>query len=73
MKKGESYRKVKIKAKLFDQLVKDKVITLEYFELQDYGIEGEEYKSDNEWVELKAKSNKAFKELKKREYILRNE
>lgn len=73
MNKGETYRKVKIKSKLFDQLVKDKVINLEDFELQDYGIEGEEYKFDNEWVELKAKSLKAYKELKNREYILRNE
>jgi hypothetical protein len=65
LKKDEPYRKVKIRASLFDKLVADKIIKSEDFVISDYGIEGESYPKDVEWVELKAKSNKAYKEVKK--------
>lgn len=55
----------------FTQELYDSLPSLLRAEMTIISVDSEEFKEDEEWLELKEISNKAFRDLKKREYKLR--
>ena len=53
-------------------LVDSDIITTNDFEVMSVDEKDFDYSEHPQWVELKAKSDKAFKELKKAEWAIRN-
>ncbi len=68
----EEFIKITIHKSLFEKLFKDGTIKSGDYELHDIIIPDFDYSENEKWIEAKSKSRKAYKELKKLEYEIRN-
>jgi len=71
--KGVDVLKIYINEDTFRNMVMEGLLSREQYELISSEPNGEEFPNDKVWVELKRKSNKAYKEFKKYCYDKRHE
>jgi len=71
--KGIDVLKIYINEATFANIVREGLLSREQYELIGAEPNGEEFWDDEVWVELKRKSNKAYKEFKKYCYDKRHQ
>ena len=73
MTEGEEVIKLLIKKDVYEHLYKEGYIVNEDYQIISIEPHEEKYPEDERWSELKARADKAYKELKKRAFELRHE
>ena len=71
--KGVEILKIYIVKSTFENMIWEGLLSREEYDLIGSEPNGEEFPNDEVWVELKRKSNKAYKEFKKYCYEKRHE
>jgi hypothetical protein len=71
-REGQNYYVIEVVDFVWENMVREGLISRESYIMRDAKIRGEKYPDDPEWQRLKDESTKAYKALEERSFELRN-
>lgn len=71
-REGVNYYVIEVVDYVWENMVREGLISRESYIMRDSKIRGEKYPNDPEWQKLKDASTKAYKDLEERSFHLRN-
>lgn len=72
-REGQTYYVIEVVSFVWENMIKEGLISRESYIMRDAKIRGEKYPDDPEWVKLKEESSKAYKALEEKSFQLRNQ
>lgn len=72
-REGVNYYVIEVVDYVWENMVREGLISRESYIMRDAKIRGEKYPDDEEWQKLKYASTKAYKALEERSFYLRNQ